>query len=103
MKDTYKSRVYTDRPEANAGDTRRDQDAECGAPAEGGSRIKIRMKVTVRPDWPFNFQKPYNVLVLVAGQIYEAIQNKHGAVFGICENGELMGVKPGEFEIIETE
>ncbi len=63
--------------------------------------MKIKMKETVRPDWSFNFQKPDNVLV--ADQIYEATQNKHGAVCGICENGELLGVKPGEFEIIESE
>ena len=61
--------------------------------------MKIKMKETVRPDFPFNLQKPDNVLV--AGQTYEATQNKYGAVCGICENGEPLGVKPGEFEVVE--
>ena len=63
--------------------------------------MKIKMKETVRPDWPFNFRFPDTLLE--ADQIYEAIRYEHGAVCGICENGELLGVKPGEFEIIESE
>ena len=63
--------------------------------------MKIKMKKTVRPDFPFNALKPD--AILVAGQTYEATQNKYGAVCGICENGEQLGVKPGEFEVVERE
>lgn len=64
--------------------------------------MKIRMKKTVIPDWPLNYLMPPGT-VLLDGQIYSATQNRCGAVSGICENGELLGVKPEEFEIVETE
>jgi hypothetical protein len=27
--------------------------------------------------------------------------NSHGAVAGWCDNGEKLGVKPGEFDVVE--
>jgi hypothetical protein len=33
---------------------------------------------------------------------YQAISNKNGAISGLCENGEYLGVKPGEFEFVEA-
>lgn len=39
--------------------------------------------------------------VLVCGEVYEADQNKYGAVCWICNNGQRLGVKPGEFELCE--
>lgn len=62
--------------------------------------MKIRMLCTVRPDFIF-LTRPGTVLR--AGEVYEAKANRLGAVSGICPNGELLGVKPGEFERVEVE
>lgn len=61
--------------------------------------MKIKMLCTVRPDLIF-LAKPGTVLRV--GKVYEAVVNPLGAVSGICENGEWLGVKPGEFEIVEA-
>ncbi len=63
--------------------------------------MKIKMLETVRPDFPFFlFGVPLDTM-LVYDEVYEATQNKHGAVCGICKNGQKLGVKSGEFEIVE--
>lgn len=56
--------------------------------------MKIKMLMTVTPDFSF-LAKPGTVLV--KGETYEATVNKNGAVSGVCENGEVLGVKPHEF------
>lgn len=61
--------------------------------------MKIRMLTNVRPDLIF-LAKPGTILR--AGVVYEATYNKNGAVSGICENGETLGVKPSEFESLEA-
>jgi hypothetical protein len=33
---------------------------------------------------------------------YVAYTNPHGAISGLCDNGERLGVAPGEFEFIEA-
>lgn len=53
---------------------------------------------TVRPEFPFS---PPGT-ILRAGVEYEAVSNKHGAISGICENGERLGVKPGEFAFVSA-
>ena len=63
--------------------------------------MKIRMLETVRPEFVFLLAGVPKDTILVYGKVYEATQNKHGAVCGICENGQKLGVKPGEFEIVE--
>ena len=63
--------------------------------------MKIRMLETVRPELVFLLHGVPQDTVLVYGEVYEATQNKYGAVCGICKNGERLGVKPGEFEIVE--
>lgn len=40
--------------------------------------------------------------VLIAGRTYHAVSNRHGAIAGICDNGERLGVKPGEFEFVSA-
>lgn len=60
--------------------------------------MKIRMLCTVRADL-FFLAKPGTILI--SGKVYEAVSNRYGAISGICENGELLGVKPGEFEIVK--
>jgi hypothetical protein len=66
--------------------------------------IKIRMLQNVRPDFPFGIigllgEKPGTILR--AGMVYQAKSNGNGAISGLCENGEYLGVKPGEFEFVE--
>lgn len=61
--------------------------------------MKIKMLCNVRPDLIF-LAKPGTILR--AGMQYEAVSNKNGAISGICENGEALGVKPGEFEFVEA-
>lgn len=61
--------------------------------------MRIKMLCNVRPDIPF-LAKPGTILR--AGEVYEATANKHGAISGICGNGEPLGVKPGEFEFVEA-
>jgi predicted RNA-binding Zn-ribbon protein involved in translation (DUF1610 family) len=56
------------------------------------------MLMTVTPDFSF-LAKPGTILK--KGDTYEATENKNGAVSGICENGEVLGVKPHEFKRIE--
>jgi len=63
--------------------------------------VKIKMLETVRPDFPFLLTGVPVDTVLICGEVYEATRNKYGAVCGICENGQKLGVKPGEFEITE--
>ena len=62
------------------------------------SGIKIRMLKTVRPDMFLG--KPGTIAR--EGQEYKATSNRHGAICAICDNGEKLGVKPGEFELIEA-
>jgi len=56
--------------------------------------IRIRMLTNVRPDIIFLAK---HGTILRAGMEYAATANKRGAVCGICENGSVLGVKPGEF------
>lgn len=59
--------------------------------------MKIKMIKDVRSDLPF-LSTPGTVLRF--GKVYEATANKLGAVSGKCENGEMLGVRPGEFEFV---
>lgn len=61
--------------------------------------MKIRMMKNVRSDIP-GLSKPGTILR--AGIEYSAKSNQHGAISGLCDNGEYLGVKPGEFEFIEA-
>ena len=61
--------------------------------------MRIKMLKTVKPDLAF-LAKPGSIL-WKDGE-YEATANKNGAVCGICENGEKIGVRPGEFQFIQV-
>lgn len=63
--------------------------------------MKIKILETVRPDFPFFLTGVPVDTILICGEVYEATKNKYGAVCGICANGQRLGVKPGEFEIVE--
>lgn len=41
-------------------------------------------------------------MFILAGGEYEAKANKNGAISALCEGGEYIGVKPGEFEFVEA-
>lgn len=56
--------------------------------------VRIRLLKTLRSDWPFSN------LSVPAG-IYEAEMNQHGAVSVRARNGQLLGIKPGEFEFVD--
>lgn len=60
--------------------------------------MKIKMVKEVRSDIPILSTAR---TVLKVGKIYDATANKYGAVCGICGKGELIGVRPGEFEFVE--
>ncbi len=61
--------------------------------------MKIKMLKTVEPDFPIIFFSDPGTK-LIYGETYEANINKNGAVSGICRNGDMIGVRPGEFEVI---
>jgi hypothetical protein len=57
--------------------------------------------MNVRPDglvWLLPGTVPGTILR--AGEEYECWTNSHGAVTGICANGQRLGVKPDEFEVV---
>ena len=61
--------------------------------------MKIRMLQTVIPE--FWFLMPLPTPILEVGKIYDAVTNAHAAVTVICRDGIRIGVKPGEFEVVE--
>ena len=69
-------------------------------PWPGKVPVRIRMTMTVRQDgwWP-NMQAGAR-LIARGGEEYEAWTNKFGAVAAYV-NGERLGVKPDEFEVVE--
>ena len=61
--------------------------------------MKIRMLMTVRPDFPLIVTSLPGTILHVS-EVYEATSNKNGAITAICANGERLGVKPCEFEFV---
>lgn len=57
--------------------------------------MKVYLPRAVRGDWPIGHH-----LVAEPGY-HEAVENPHGAVSIVLSNGELLGVKPDEFERVE--
>ena len=74
-----------------------------GYPANYRGRVpkKIKMAKTLYPDevCGISLGKPGTMLEL--DQVYDCWVNIHGAVAGWCDNGEKLGVKPGEFDVVE--
>ena len=69
-------------------------------PANYHNRVpwKVRMACTVHPD--FAFLAPPGT-VAIRNQIYECWVNSYGAVSAICANGQRLGLKPAEFDVVE--
>lgn len=61
--------------------------------------MRIKMLESVIPELPFLAKSD---MFLFAGNEYEAKANKNGAISALCESGEYIGVKPGEFEFVEA-
>lgn len=57
--------------------------------------FKIFLPRTVRGDWPIG-----HMLVAKTG-VHSAVRNTHGAVSVVLSDGELLGVKPDEFEEVQ--
>jgi hypothetical protein len=53
---------------------------------------KVMLSRTIRGDWPIGHK------TIAPAGVYEAYCNPQGAVSVKAENGELLGLKPGEFE-----
>ncbi len=67
-------------------------------PAAWRGRVpkRIRMMKTVRSDFPC-----ISRLIAPKGGEYNAWVNSHGAVAAVLPIGEMLGVRPYEFEVIE--
>lgn len=73
-------------------------------PRSFGSRTPktIRMLRDVRPDALCAIADPATAKMrAVRGAEYPAYTNSHGAICAIFPDGEKLGVKPGEFEVVE--
>lgn len=67
---------------------------------EGKVPLKIRMKGTVTSDLPFFFPDSADLLC-IQGNEYYCWVNSYGALSAILPNGQQLGLKPGEFEVVE--
>lgn len=54
--------------------------------------FKVYLPRTIRGDWPIG-----NMFVAEMG-VHEAVANKFGAVSVVLKDGQLLGVKPDEYE-----
>lgn len=61
--------------------------------------LKVRMNTTVSSDMPFFIAKNYQKAIY-SHEYYVSV-NSHGAVAAIFEDGSQLGLKPGEFQVIE--
>src|SRR6185503_1489139 len=65
---------------------------------DGKVPLKIKMNMTLYPDMPF-LAKPDTKCL--KDEEYYVWVNSYGAVSAILENGEQLGLKPGEFTVTE--
>lgn len=69
--------------------------------ATEGLRIKMLKTVCVDRFFGAVTKTPADTFLL-EGHEYAATANRNAAIAGICDNGQILGVKPGEFEFIEA-
>lgn len=71
-------------------------------PASWHQRVpkRIVMAKTVRSDFEFIVTREKRMIAQI-GVEYDCWVNSNGAVCAILEDGDLLGVKPYEFEVIE--
>jgi hypothetical protein len=65
--------------------------------------IRVRMRETVRPDFPFLLDPKNRGMVAMRGEEFPCAVNPHGAVSVVFPSGEKLGVKPDEFDVIAWE
>jgi len=72
-------------------------------PFGGKVPSKIKMRVDVVPDIPFHVSLLESLKWQAAseGETYDCWVNSHGAVCVVFPDGEKIGVKPHEFEVVE--
>ena len=77
-----------------------DSEDEFAYPKVWGGKVpfKIKATMTIRPDMPFLAKAG---TIVHQGQEYYVWVNKHGAISAILGNGEQLGLKPDECEVIE--
>lgn len=56
---------------------------------------KIYLPRMVHGDWPIGH------LLIAQPGVYDAVENRHGAIAVKLPGGEMLGVKPGEYERIQ--
>lgn len=61
---------------------------------------RVKMAKTVTSDLPIFLQKTESIIA-EGGKEYYVYCNSHGAISAILPNGEKLGLKPYEFEVIE--
>jgi hypothetical protein len=59
---------------------------------------RVNIVITVHPDFSFLCAEH---TVAHGGEDYDVTVNSHGAVSAILPNGERLGLKPYEFEVVE--
>lgn len=71
-------------------------------PARFNGRVplKVRLLLTVMPDIPIIIV-PDGGTLCIEGNEYYVWVNSYGAVSAILPNGEMLGLKPDEFEVTE--
>ena len=62
---------------------------------EGRVPLRVRMLETVRSEMRWSKIAP-----AYSGHLYEVWVNSHGAVAVVHEDGQVLGVKPDEFEVV---
>ncbi len=66
--------------------------------------LKVKMLETVTTDLPLivlQMQDNENIPMAISGNEYYVNVNSHGAVSAIFEDGQLLGLKSNEFEVVE--
>lgn len=88
--------------EINSGGALKFMDPLC-YPARYDKKIplRVRMTTTVVSEMPFFIQQKTDCPVAIHGNEFYVKVNSYGAVTAIFDDGRMLGLKPGEFEIIE--
>ena len=61
----------------------------------------MRVLETVRPDTIVMLDPHWSGAVLKRGDVVECWVNSYGAVSGICETGQNLGLLPDEYEVVQ--
>lgn len=63
--------------------------------------LLVRPTMLVRPDWPIPLTDPQKRgIVVTPDEVYPSWTNSHGAVAAYLPDGQMLGLKPAEFEVV---